>query len=114
MSTIEPTEEQRAAVWRMWMRTSDNDNETVRDIAQLLAEREAKLREEMAELSRGWRADEYELERIRAVLTETQAENDDAKADAPAFESEHFHVGGGAAADDGAVCKVHDTEGGEG
>ena len=45
-SNIEPTEEQRAAVWRMWMRTSDDDNETVRDIARLLAEREAKLRDE--------------------------------------------------------------------
>lgn len=50
----------------------------------------------------------------RCALMQRLAHYDDAKADAPAFESEHFHVGGGAAADDGAVCKVHDAEGGEG
>lgn len=42
------------------------------------------------------------------------AHYDDAKADAGAFESWCYDVGGGAAADDGAVGKAHDTEGGEG
>lgn len=86
MSNTEPTEEQRGAEndyldKHVHIVISNTNFERVADaLARLLTEREAKLREEVAELSRGWRADEYELERIRAVLTETQAENDTLRA----------------------------------
>lgn len=75
MSNIDPTEEQRAAVWRMWMRaTETSDAETVRDIARLLAEREAKL---TASIMKMWVAERTQLnersDTLRARVAELEA-----------------------------------------
>ena len=48
----------------------------------------------------------------RCSLMQRLSYYDDVKADAPAFESWCYDAGGGAAADDGAVCKAHDAPAG--
>lgn len=69
MSTIEPTEEQRAAAIRLWSRagpTGYGMAAAVEDIARLLAEREAKLREEL----RGEWARLVEAREVTAMIVE--------------------------------------------
>lgn len=89
MSNIEPTEEQKQAVRAI----AEKEGARVQlwhldEIARLLAEREAKLREEVAELSKGWRAAEAELkterlvaEKALAARNEMENERDAARRD---------------------------------